>query len=362
MVASAEVCRMNGTKSKGAITQRGKAIASRNATKHGLLAEKPPILATEDLETFQGLVQNLVNDYQPEGAVEWHLVQTIAMCIQRQNRLWVAEAAIGNAQLLPAVAKPYTDEKYPAFHQPQEDERWSHYHPTNLRREHQLLTWFVNQNSLNRLPSNYRSPDFATFWKDWVESTLENLRRLTDEYPISGVARKPDPTLAILNQEKYFSQHLFWLKDLYAVQHPFAECWFYAAMLKGRKPPKGKRFWEDYVERHAAILAVCQQRIEQIEQIEQEMQQERDRYQQDLASHQALTANPIPQQVALLSRYESHIFKQLEKAIDQLQRLQKERKHQVSMGSFGKTAVSGVIAQSTLSADPMDSDTRLDCA
>lgn len=70
MAESHEICRINGAKSRGPITQRGKAIASYNSTRHGLLAEKPPILASEDLETFQGLVQSLVDYYQPEGAVE----------------------------------------------------------------------------------------------------------------------------------------------------------------------------------------------------------------------------------------------------------------------------------------------------
>jgi hypothetical protein len=35
MPCSNEQSRLNGAKSRGAITERGKAIASRNATKHG---------------------------------------------------------------------------------------------------------------------------------------------------------------------------------------------------------------------------------------------------------------------------------------------------------------------------------------
>ena len=66
MVCDPETSRRNGAKSKGAVTERGKEIASRNATKHGLLSQKPPILASEDLETFQGITQALVDQYEPE--------------------------------------------------------------------------------------------------------------------------------------------------------------------------------------------------------------------------------------------------------------------------------------------------------
>lgn len=337
MVASPEICRMNGAKSRGPVSDRGKAIASRNAVKHGLLAEKPPLLATEDLETFQGLLQNLVDDYQPEGAVEWHLVQTIAMCIQRQNRAWVAEAAIGNAEVLPPVAKPYTDDKYPALNQPQDNESWSAYHPTNLSRERELLTWFVEQNKQEFFPADRRSKYFDSFWQEWVESTVKDLRRLEGEYPIEGIPGKPDQTLALLDERNYAQLYSRWLLELLAANHPFAECKVYGQSLKGTHPPKTKRSLEDCASRHRRILGICQNRINQVEQIQQEIQQEQDRYQRDLAERQALTANPIPQAVILLNRYESHISKQLERAIAQLQNLQKERKNGASMGSFGQT-------------------------
>ncbi|PSB25350.1 hypothetical protein C7B82_23765 [Stenomitos frigidus ULC18] len=338
MVASPEVCRMNGAKSKGAVTERGKAIASRNATKHGLLAEKPPILVSEDLETFQGLMQNLVDQYQPTGAVEWHLVQTIAMCIQRQNRLWVAEAAIGNAQLLPPVAKPSTDETYPLLKPTEQDERWSVFHPHNLRRERKLLTWFIERNQREHFPTERRSRYFADIWKDWIESTLQDLNQFKNEYPTDGIPGKPGDTLALIDQEQFSSRYLSWLRDLCKMQHPFAECWFYGITLKNAAPPKTKGLWDYYAQTHTTILETCQKRIEQIEQIEQKIQQERDRYQSELIARQALTASPIPQSIALLSRYESHIAKQLEQAIRQLQNLQKERQHGGSMGSFGQNS------------------------
>jgi hypothetical protein len=88
MVASPEICRANGRKSCGPVTARSKEIAAKNATKHGILAKTPPILVTEDLETFQGIVQGLIDEYQPQGATEHLLIQQVAMGWLRLHRLW----------------------------------------------------------------------------------------------------------------------------------------------------------------------------------------------------------------------------------------------------------------------------------
>lgn len=102
MVCSAEISRMNGAKSRGAVTEKGKAIASHNAVKHGLLAQKPPLLVTEDLSTFETLVQGLIDYYQPENPVEQFLIQQVAMGMLKQYRLWNVEAAIANIEILKA--------------------------------------------------------------------------------------------------------------------------------------------------------------------------------------------------------------------------------------------------------------------
>ncbi len=102
MVASPEICRINGAKSRGPMTPRGKAIAARNAIKHGLLAQQPPLLVTEDLATFEGLIQGLIDQYQPENPVEHFLIQQVAMGMLKQHRLWTVEAAIANIEILKA--------------------------------------------------------------------------------------------------------------------------------------------------------------------------------------------------------------------------------------------------------------------
>lgn len=100
MVANPETNRLNGRKSCGPVTTRGKEIASKNATKHGALAKSPPILITEDLESFQGIVQSLINEYKPASATEQLLIQQVAMGWLRLHRLWGAEAARANIEIL----------------------------------------------------------------------------------------------------------------------------------------------------------------------------------------------------------------------------------------------------------------------
>jgi hypothetical protein len=96
MAGHPDITRQNAQLSTGPRSQEGKAIASRNNTQHGLLAKAPPLLGTEDYTTLEGVLTGLVEEYQPHGPLEHHLVQQIAMCILRQHRAWKAEAVAGD--------------------------------------------------------------------------------------------------------------------------------------------------------------------------------------------------------------------------------------------------------------------------
>jgi hypothetical protein len=56
----------------------------------------------EDLTQFEGIIQSLVDQYQPMGAAEMHLVEVLAMTMLKQHRLWSAEAAMLNRQIMQA--------------------------------------------------------------------------------------------------------------------------------------------------------------------------------------------------------------------------------------------------------------------
>jgi hypothetical protein len=70
-----------------------------NAVKHGILS-RYTVLAHEDATEYRDLLSALVEEHQPAGATEAHLVEELAAIIWRKRRVLVAEAAAINRGLL----------------------------------------------------------------------------------------------------------------------------------------------------------------------------------------------------------------------------------------------------------------------
>lgn len=84
--------RANAVDSTGPVTKAGKAIASRNSTRHGLLSSRL-LLDGEDADAFEDLLTELGRSLRPSGAAECALVERIAVTLWRQRRLVGAESA-----------------------------------------------------------------------------------------------------------------------------------------------------------------------------------------------------------------------------------------------------------------------------
>jgi hypothetical protein len=82
-----QASRANGAKSKGPVTPQGKRNSSRNATRHGLLAETI-VLETEHADRFLKLLNDLFEEHQPSTPTQIMLVETIAAARWRQSRIW----------------------------------------------------------------------------------------------------------------------------------------------------------------------------------------------------------------------------------------------------------------------------------
>lgn len=66
--------RRNAVKSTGPRTPEGKAIARRNAIKHGLTAADPTALGPEEGALFKQMHEQLVEELAPRGVIEDSLV------------------------------------------------------------------------------------------------------------------------------------------------------------------------------------------------------------------------------------------------------------------------------------------------
>ena len=84
--------RINAQSSAGPRSEEGKSVSRRNAARHGILSGKL-LLDDEDRDAFDDLLIDLNETLRPVGAVEFGLVERIAVTLWRQRRLVGAETA-----------------------------------------------------------------------------------------------------------------------------------------------------------------------------------------------------------------------------------------------------------------------------
>jgi hypothetical protein len=87
--------RANAQRSTGPKTEQGKAVSSRNATRHGL-AGNQVVIKDEDPAAYEALRQELIDSYKPANAAELALVEEITQCFWRLQRARALEAETFN--------------------------------------------------------------------------------------------------------------------------------------------------------------------------------------------------------------------------------------------------------------------------
>ncbi len=85
--------RLNGARSRGPKTPEGKRRSSRNATRHGLLAQYV-VVPGEDPAAFQSLIDSHIAKLGAADDTERDLIEEMAAANWRQRRLWAIEAAL----------------------------------------------------------------------------------------------------------------------------------------------------------------------------------------------------------------------------------------------------------------------------
>lgn len=104
----------NAQKSTGPTSEAGKAIASKNSLKHGLLAKEVVITegdGAEDQQAFDTLLESLLAQYTPVGSLEEMLVEKIAVSYWRLRRANRFEVGLLRRELDNAADKFYSTDK-----------------------------------------------------------------------------------------------------------------------------------------------------------------------------------------------------------------------------------------------------------
>ncbi|MCU1238951.1 MAG: hypothetical protein JWP63_6918 [Candidatus Solibacter sp.] len=85
--------RINGARSRGPVTPEGKAHSSRNALRHGLLANVI-VLPNEDPAVFEDLFYVLVGSFNPASEAEMSMIEELAATTWRVRRACAMEKTI----------------------------------------------------------------------------------------------------------------------------------------------------------------------------------------------------------------------------------------------------------------------------
>ena len=95
--AQIEASRRNGARSRGPVTEEGKARASRNALKHGLTAMHHLVLEDEAPSELEELTARLLVEFDPKSEIEARLARRMAIAFWKGERAERIEVALFDA-------------------------------------------------------------------------------------------------------------------------------------------------------------------------------------------------------------------------------------------------------------------------
>ncbi|MBN2127986.1 MAG: hypothetical protein JW741_00750 [Sedimentisphaerales bacterium] len=104
--AQVQANRLNARKSTGPRSDEGKAVASQNALKHGLLAQKA-VIAGEDVGEFEFYRDELLGELSPDGAMESMLAERVVSLSWRLRRAERAQNEAFDTLLARVASDPF---------------------------------------------------------------------------------------------------------------------------------------------------------------------------------------------------------------------------------------------------------------
>ncbi|MBW4559650.1 MAG: hypothetical protein KME32_00590 [Mojavia pulchra JT2-VF2] len=315
-----------------------------NATRHGLLATKAPVIG-EDALKFQQFMEELIGEFQPESPTEITLLEQVAMARIRLYRLWMTESALASHALTPAPPlEPPTVAKYPYYEKDDyELKNKTLFHPDNRALERELSLVLLETLKIYRdLDKDVRKKYFNSIWSEWLGDAEKTITKFLYQHPFKSISVNP---LCYSSAVEYANACQEFLTEQKEKQTLYGEVSQLQVLIRiaqqdlaDEQYPKTKnqlrcsivKFQIDKVEQK------CREKLNELEKIEKEIIQVEKEHQKVIADYQDLTrrSQVIRPQIELLSRYERHIVKIMNEALDRLQAIRQQRQQANSMGSF----------------------------
>jgi hypothetical protein len=293
--------RTNALRSTGPKTLRGKRTVSRNAIKHGLLAREVVITAgdgEESLEEFHALVEGLENSYQPVGVIEEALVQMIATALWRKARVLRAENGEIRKQLDSSAAdralRNSDKGNFDLALAEMELRLYNAENPTD-QKVSTMDRLFAAQVAQSNLREHRSGLEYLSALLEGAKSEIQNHGYISEKL-----------------RKKIFSAFCFW-------DYGFAlGCLSAGPARGGMKDPVSKTETSN-----ADIIAILENRLESLGTFK-EYVFEREKLAVDAEARSF--SLPSADATDKLLRYEAHFDRQLYRAMDELERLQRRRK------------------------------------
>jgi hypothetical protein len=299
--------RRNALRSTGPKTERGKRTVSRNAIKHGFLAREVVITTgdgEESLEEFHVLVESLGNTYLPVGVIEEMLVQTIAITLWRKARVIRAE----NGEIRKQLDTLRVDRAL----------RNSDKANLNLALSEMDLGLYNTENPADGKVST------AERWSA-MQAAQSNLREHHSSlvYPSVLLQQAKAEIASDGHMSEKIAEKIFFAFGLW-------DCLFALTCLnagppgaKAVGPPSEKVVDKHAEQKHVDVIAFIENRLETLS-VFKGYALERENLAVDAEARRF--SLPTADATDKLLRYEAHLDRQLYRAMDQLERLQRQRR------------------------------------
>lgn len=304
-----EANQQNAQKSTGPKSEKGKEVVRLNAMKHGLLSKELVIRegdGKEDEGEFVALLQGLRESFSPEGTIEEMLVERIATCYWRLRRSIRYEAGILRVELDSALAEHKAIIKW-------DDEKVDILEDYDHLVENERRTIRANEHCIKMLKKGleldreYEDKMGIDMWSYY--SSLISTDYVSEDWT--------DPDL----DENRFSDQELTLQEM----REFVQ----------KKRWDDKKLRENFINQDLNGIEDCKRRLKELEAMKRSAELEISR----LIQTKALPESYVVQK---LIRYEMAIERQLYRAMNQLERFQRQR-----MGEIVPPPINVEVSQET---------------